>query len=229
MPDRRLHLVRAALCLGVALASAGATSAPALDPAFLKRLEAVDAKTAAIRDLSASFEQKKFSPLLKRPLTSVGTIHAVGDAMLWKTDKPAPTRLRIDGRSLQLLDLTQKTLENYPLQGKLASMAASPLPRLATLREKFDLAVDPDAKAGELAVRLTPRDPELAKYVDYVRVQLNEALGVVERFELVDPDGERTEITFTQPKLNSGLTAKDLELDPPAGTKTMRPMDAGTP
>lgn len=225
LPVRRRR-VREGLCLfTISLLSLGATTSTSLDADTLKRLEACDAKVAAIKDLTASFEQKKFSPLLRKPLTSTGTIYALGDAMLWKTDKPSPTQLRIDGKSMQLLDLTQKTLEIYPLQGKLASMAASPLPRLATLREKFDLAADPDAKPGKLSVVLTPRDPELAKFVERVRVTLNEAVGVVETFELTDPDGERTEITFTNPKPNTGLSDKDLALTPPPGTKTSRPLD----
>ncbi|MDB5325966.1 MAG: hypothetical protein JWM57_1535 [Phycisphaerales bacterium] len=203
----------------------GSLHAAELDAALLKRLEAVDAKVAAVKDLAAKFEQKKFSPLLKKPITSTGTIRALGDAMLWLTESPEPTQLRIDGQTLQLLYVNQKSLEVYPLKGKMASMAASPLPRLATLKEKFDLAADPDAKAGELALVLTPKDPELKPFIDRVRVRLNEAVGVVERFELTDPDGERTEITFSDPKLNTGLAAKDLDLTPPAGTKTMRPLD----
>lgn len=147
--------------------------------------------------------------------------------MLWLTASPEPTQLRIDGKSLQLLYVNQKTLEVYPLKGKMASMAASPLPRLATLKDKFDLAADADAEnlPGTLSLVLTPKDPELKPFIDRVRVRLNESIGVVERFELTDPDGERTEITFTDPKLNTGLAARDLDLTPPAGTKTMRPLD----
>ena len=211
--------------LAAVFALTGSLHAADIDAALLKRLEAVDAKVAAVKDLSAEFEQKKFSPLLKRPITSTGTIRALGDAMLWLTASPEPTQLRIDGKSLQLLYVNQKSLEVYPLKGKMASMAASPLPRLATLKDKFDLAADPDAKAGELAIVLTPKDPELKPFIDRIRVRLNEAVGVVEHFDLTDPDGERTEITFTDPKLNTGLTAKDLDLTPPAGTKTMRPLD----
>lgn len=211
----------------------GVARAEPIDADLLKRLEAIDAKVAAIQDLSATFEQKKFSALLKKPMVSRGTVRALGDAMLWTTVTPEPTQLRIDATSLRLLSVNAKTLEIYPLKGKLASLAANPLPRLATLREKFDIATDPDAKAaekpGELALLLTPRDPELKPHVERVRVRLNEKIGVIERFELTDPDGERTEITFTDPKPNSGLTPKDLDLTPPPGTKTSRPRDAATP
>ena len=222
---------RFAVACVVALTSHACSIARAapLDDATLNRLDACDAKVAAIKDLTATFEQKKFSPLLKKPLVSRGTIRAKGDAMLWLSDTPEPTRLRIDGTSLQLLYVNQKTLEVYPLKGKMASMAASPLPRLATLREKFDLSADPHAKPGTLAVLLTPKDAELKQFVDTVRVTLDEAAGVVRIFELTDPDGERTEITFTDPKPNTGLTEKDLALDVPPGTKTTRPLDTAAP
>jgi hypothetical protein len=141
--------------------------------------------------------------------------------MLWDTVAPEPTRLRIDGRSLQLLYVREKVLEIYPLGGKLAALAASPLPRLATLREKFDLAPDPDGDAGGLSLVLTPRDAELRQYVGRVRVTLDENTGVVRRFELTDPDGERTEIAFDAPTLNAGAATN---LAVPDGTKTVRPL-----
>ena len=218
-----------AAVLALALHYCTVARAAPLDDATIKRLEAADAKGAAIKDLTAAFEQKKFSPLLKKPLVSRGTIRAAGEAMLWLTESPEPTRLRIDGRSIQLLYVNQKSLEVYPLKGKLASMATSPLPRLATLREKFDLAADPAAKPGTLSVLLTPKDAELKPFIERVRVTLNEAVGVVETFELTDPDGERTEITFSDPKPNTGLTAKDLDLAVPPGTKTTHPLDAAAP
>ena len=223
---RVFHVERRAGPLTLALlacVAADAATAPALDPALLKRLEAVDAKAADIHSMSADFEQKKFTPLLKHPLVSRGTVTAAGDAMLWDTTAPEPTKLRIDGHSLRLLYLQQKVLEEYPLQGKMATLAAGPLPRLATLREKFDVAPDPQAAPGTLSLLLIPRDAELKQYVDTVRVTLDEQAGVVKRFELTDPDGERTEITFTAPKLNADAP-NATDLDVPAGTKTVRPL-----
>ena len=209
------------------------THAAPLDDATLKRLDACDAKVATIKDLTATFEQKKFSPLLKKPLVSRGTLRVRGDTMLWLTETPELMTMRIDAESLQLLYRNQKSLEVYPIKGKMASMAASPLPRLATLREKFDLSVDPDVKADArpavLAVLLTPKDADLKPFVDKVRVTLDEATGVVRTFELTDPDGERTEITFADPKPNTGLIEADVALDVPPGTKTTRPLDTAAP
>src|SRR5438128_558721 len=71
-------------------------------PALWARMLQTDAKAAAIQDLTADFEQKKFTPLLKKPMTSTGTVWAKQSAMLWETRQPEPTVMRVDEREVSI-------------------------------------------------------------------------------------------------------------------------------
>ena len=207
-------------------ARAADTTQPAIDPALLKDLQDIDAKVASVKDLTADFEQKKFSPLLKKPLVSKGTIFAKGSAMLWDTKTPEPTRMRIDGTSLQIYDIDQKKIEQYPLKGKLAAMAANPLPRLAILMEQFDITKGPDATDTSIHLVLTPKQDELKQYVKTVRVTIYALTGLASEFEITDPDGERTEIHFYHEKTNTALADSAMALNAPPGTETVQPLGA---
>ena len=115
------------------------------------RLEAVDAKAARLRHLTAHFEQAKASPLLRAPLVSTGTLRATPAVMLWLTEAPSPTRMRIDGQSLALFYVDEKVLEIYPIDAKLAALAANPLPRLKPLREQFEISLATDEETDRSA------------------------------------------------------------------------------
>jgi outer membrane lipoprotein-sorting protein len=186
-------------------------------------LEAIDRKAADITDLTAAFEQEKHSPLLKKPLVSKGSVRARGSAMHWTTDSPRRTVMRVDAKSLQILYVDDKVLEVYPVEGKLAQLAASPLPRLSLLREQFTIEKIDEAD-DSLTLTLTPRDEKLKAHVDVVVVTIDRASAVIRSFNLTDPDGERTVIRFFDHKTNAGLDDASLELKPPEGTKIVHPL-----
>jgi outer membrane lipoprotein-sorting protein len=187
------------------------------------RLEAIDKTAAAIADLTATFEQEKHSPLLKKPLVSKGTVLAKGSAMLWTTDSPRKTVMRVDAKSLQILYVDDKVLEVYPVDGKLGQLAASPLPRLALLKEQFTIEKIDEADDA-LTLTLKPADDKLKEHVDQVVVTIDKTAAVIRSFELTDPDGERTVIRFSGHRVNTGIEDASLELKPPAGTKIVHPL-----
>src|SRR5438067_2441003 len=118
--------------------SAPAATAPAVaNPALAARLADIDARAGKIKDFTARFEQKKFTTLLKKPLVSSGTIRVVGPVVRWDTDKPDPAVLYSDGREFRMYYPRQKSLEVYPIDRRMADLAASPLPRLTSLRDHF--------------------------------------------------------------------------------------------
>jgi outer membrane lipoprotein-sorting protein len=230
-------LLVASLLVG-AFAKAQTTSQPASPPAtqsseaFDQQLSIIDQRAGKIQDLVADFVQEKRSPLLRKPLISRGTVKAKGAAALWETTEPEPTVMTIDPQQLRLYYPKQKTLEEYPMRGQLGMMAASPLPRLEAIRQNFNLAPDdgtglpPVEDAVRLVpVRLTPKDPQLAKYVDHVRVLLDPQRGLVLMFEMVDPDGEQTVIRFSNIRTDTGISDDAMKLNPAPGTKVVRPME----
>ncbi len=49
--------------------------------------------------------------------------------------------------------------------------------------------------------------------------------GYILAFELVDSDGEKTVIRFSNVKVNTGIAEGALKLELPAGVKTVRPLE----
>jgi outer membrane lipoprotein-sorting protein len=204
------------------------TPAQTTQPELWKRLQELDAQTATIKDLTADFEQQKFTPLLKKPMVSTGTIKVRGSAMRWDTLKPSPTVMRVDEKSVQLYYPQQKTMEVFPVEGQLGSLAASPLPRLEVLKQYFSFHSFETKRAGlpenATLVRLEPINPEIAQHVKEVNVILD-GRGLVWEFEMTDADGERTVINFRNLRTDTGLSEADADLKPPAGTKIVKPLD----
>jgi len=209
------------------------TSRPAnLDPALWQRMLEIDQRAAAITDLTADFEQQKFTAMLKKPLVSSGQVFVRGSSMLWDTRKPEHNVLQITEREARIYYPAQKTIEVYAVQQKLGQLAASPLPRLAVLQEHFNFEPLALSEMGEkdqasfLALTMTPTQAELREHVEQVRVLLDCRQGFIVRLEMRDPDGDRTLIVFSHVKKNVGLRDEQLSIDAPADVKITRPLAA---
>jgi outer membrane lipoprotein-sorting protein len=140
--------------------------------------------------------------------------------------------MRIDDKQLQLFYPRQKVLEVYPTDQKMASLAASPFPRLDVLKKHFSFErlpvkdVDPSAKEGEtLALRMQPLEPELRKHIDEVRVLLQVSTGFVLRATTIDSDGDRVVLSFSNIRINGGIPDRELELVVPRGVKVTHPLE----
>ncbi len=221
--------------LSVAASIAWSQPAPApttLDSAFDQQLDAIDRRAGAVQDLTAEFVQEKRSPLLRKPLVSRGSVKAKGGLAIWETTEPQRTMMTFDPKQLRVYYPKQKTLEEYPIQGQLGMMAASPLPRLAAIRKSFNLLPDNgdglEPSTGTitgLSLRLEPIDDGVRQFVDHVRVLLDPEHGFMLAFELTDPDGEETVIRFSKMRANTGLTDDALKIQTPAGVKVVRPLE----
>jgi outer membrane lipoprotein-sorting protein len=198
-----------------------------VDEKLWGQLVEIDARGAKVEDLTAKFEQRKFTPLLKKPLVSSGTLTVKGAAMLWRTEKPEPTIMRIDAKEAQLYYPKQKVVEVYPIGQKLGALAASPLPRLGVLKEHFKIEQVPmkEDVAGQMLLKLTPTNAELRQHVEQVVVLLDVNSGLMLRAETTDADGDRTVLTFTESRVNGGVREEDVRLQIPSGVKVVRPLE----
>jgi len=225
----------AALVLIVAQPDKPSPVAPSGGPTVLERLERVDAKMAAVRDIRADFEQRKKTAMLKKPLVSKGRLLSKGETVLWDTREPRRMSLLVTASEVRMFYPDDKLVEIYPLDARFKGAAGGPLPRLGTLRERFELA-ELDVKEfdvtgptdGLLGLRLTPKSDELRRHIASVRVLIDERVPCATRVVITDPDGEQTEIRFSSVKINTGVADAELKLDLPEGVKVSRPIpDAG--
>ncbi len=217
-------------------ASKPAPMTTAEDPVLISRLEVIDKKAAAAADLSADFEQKKFTPMLKQPMVSSGTLQVKGAAARWETLKPEPSIMRIDDRELRIYYPNQKVIEVYPIGDEVRRLTASPLPRLASIRAEFFIAqinpheLDPEASTQTaVGLELKPRGDKLKEHVSSVRVLLDSTSGCATRVEVIDPDGDRTVLAFSRIKMNTGIRDSDLELKTLNGVKVVKPLGGPSP
>lgn len=190
----------------------------------------IDARAARIQTLAADFEQRKYTALLRKPLISAGTVRVKGSAMRWDTRTPEKNVLLVTDKQVEIYYPAQATVEVYPLDQRFADLAASPLPRLAALKQRFAFVqinpaeLDKNADPQKyFALELTPLQDELRQHVRRVRVLLDIAGGYIVLAELTDADGDRTLIRFFNLKLN--VEVGDLELKTPPGTKFERPLE----
>ena len=216
------------------------TSRPAnLDAATWERMLEIDGRAGKVSDLSADFEQKKFTAMLKKPLASRGRVFVRGSAMLWETREPEASSLQITDREVRIFYPAEKTVEVYSIEQKMGQLAASPLPRLAVLTEHFTIEPMAQSEIAEtaeektaaddphrFAARLTPTDPAMREHVDQVRVLLDVDQGLILRLEMRDPDGDRTVISFSKPVINAGLNESDVQAKLPPDVTVTRPLAA---
>jgi outer membrane lipoprotein carrier protein len=219
-------LALSALARGAPAGAGDAKPAPP-DAALAAQLDDIDRRAGRAKDLSGRFTQEKHTALLKKPLVSSGRIRMKGAVVRWDTESPEPTVLYSDGREIRMYYPKQATVEVYPIDRRLGDLAASPLPRLDILRRHFRIERAADAPRDDRTVelKLTPTDESLAQHVDEVRVTLDVPAAAVTRVEMLDADGDRTVIRFTDLRTNTGIRDGELDLSVPAGTKVSRPLE----
>lgn len=219
---------------GVAPSSAEAAAQDVAYHAWQKRLESIDSVVASVVDLRADFEQRRRTPLLKKPLVSKGVVLTKGEWVRWDTASPRASSLVIGGGEIRMYYPADKLVEVYAVGDGFADLAGAPLPRLRKLKERFDLSPlrssqmgADDANADLVAVRLSPRSAELRKHVASVSVLLDAVRGVATKVVMVDPDGEVTEIVFTNVRTNSGVKDEELVLKLADDVRVSRPLPSG--
>jgi outer membrane lipoprotein-sorting protein len=198
------------------------------------QLKDIDARAAKVKDFTADFRQEKFTSLLKRPLISTGVVRVSGPVIRWDTKEPRPAVLYSDGSEIRMFYPGQKLLEVYKIDQRLGDLASSPLPRLAKLREHFAFArydgkgFHPPKDREVLPLKLTPKDDALKQHVAEVHVLLDVQSAHILELEVLDADGaegDRTHVTFSSFKLDTGLKPEELKLSVPAGTTVSHPLD----
>lgn len=209
-----------------------ATPASAQANSFETKLQGLDAKMAKVVDLRASFEQRKKTALLKKPIVSSGTLSCKGESVLWRTTKPRESQLLVTPDKVTVHYPADRLAEVYPVGARFRDAAGGPLPRLPKLREKFEMremtgdemkALGVDGAPDRLCVVMTPKSEDLKKYVAMVRVVIDTKVPCADRVVVSDPEGDETEIRFSSVTINVGMKDTELELALPEGTKVSTP------
>jgi len=205
---------------------------PSIANDLQSRLSKLDAIARDIRDVSADFQEKIYTAMLKKPLASQGTVFVKGKRTHWKTIKPTAVSLLTGDDHIAIYYPTRKTVEMYEMDQRLRSLAISPLPRLAMLRRNFTIEADKrstkSSPPGTLLLRLIPKNKAVSEFVEELFVQVDERIGLSSQVEMIDADGDRTIITFTNIRTNVGITDEQVELRLPKDVTTVYPLQGRT-
>jgi hypothetical protein len=207
------------------------------------KLAAIEERGERVEDLTARFEQHKHTALLREPMVSSGTVRVRAGRVLWETKSPRPSMMGIEEKRAIVLYPKQKAAEIYPLRGEMQLLGASPLPRIAKLREAFELTeadasdlmeppgesegARPKIPEGALGLALKPKPGPMRDYIERVRALVDPSVPALIALEIIDVDGDRTVIRFSEVQVNQGLDEADVTLKLGADVEVSYP--AGRP
>jgi outer membrane lipoprotein-sorting protein len=148
---------------------------------------------AAAPKSEVSYVEKKYSALLKEPVTSSGTLsYAPPDTVEKSMLEPRKERFRISGDVLMLQRKGKEQKLALSSQPALSAFAASLrgvlAGDLALLRQHYRIALTGDESAWQL--ELVPHDDEAARYVE--RIVVSGKAGRVAQIEIREPTGDRS-------------------------------------
>lgn len=157
---------------------------------------------ARVNELQARFTQTQYRAILKQPLVSEGTVRFERGAsrLAWDVTSPARSTFTMDGAKAKMdypdlkmsetIDLSQVPDASRLATSMLVWMRADP----AAVERDFD------AVYGDGFATLRPRDEKLRALIAELRIHFEEREGPVRvrGVDLVEPDGDRVEISFRQ-------------------------------
>ena len=220
---RLLCLALAALNLLAAPLRAAEPLTPPERTALLARLQALHEKSPCF---AAAFSEQRTSRLLKKPLTSTGTIaFQIPNKFRRELSGSNPSLTVSNGRELWIYYPNFKEAEQYTLGKRaifddaLAALTAGL--NFARVEEFYQLEITPE-EGGGYRVLLTPHRSNLKRIVAQLVVILDKALDV-SRTELTLPKGDQVVTTYTAARRDP-IPASTFEFVPPPGANVSRPL-----
>ena len=206
-------------------------SAQVLDPETKALLQDLDRQGDSVRDLSARYEERKLTAILKAPMVTTGRVRIVGARARWDADAPHSTVTLVDPNEVRIYYPERSTVEVYPISAQLQFPTVSPLPRWKELSRHFRMESRSATKeeseldaSSHLFLSLIPLQSPLRDHVATINVAIERSTGLLHRAEITDPDGDRTVMRFSNVQTNTGTKLTDLDLALPDGTVVTWPL-----
>ena len=170
--------------------------------------------TKGLKGLDGTFTQQVFDANGKKKESSTGRVAMSAPRHFrWEYAKPFEQLIVADGKSVWVYDkdLAQVTKRAQGMEEQSSPLAALIDP--TRLDHEF-IVKELGANEGLEWIELRPRDPENASF-ESARLGFNDA-GLA-RMRIVDPLGQRTELTFASWKRNPSFAKGTFSFAPPKG------------
>ena len=183
------NVASAAVALCAAIALGAAASPEAIDAQGLMKM------LAGVESATASYVETRYSPLLKSPLVSRGTLsYRRPDRLEEHVESPRDERFVLQGEQLTVEDaaghksVTVAAGSAGAIAALIEGIRATRSGDLAALERDFDVTVSGAPESWQL--RLLPRTPALAKYVRGITISGSRAR--IQTIEVLEASGDRT-------------------------------------
>ena len=170
--------------------------------------------TKGLKGLDGTFTQQVFDANGKKKESSSGRVAMSAPRHFrWEYAKPFEQVIVADGKTIWVYD---PDLKQVTKRAQDAEQRSSPLAALIdpTRLDREFVVKELAAAEGLDWIELRPRDPENASF-ESARLGFGDA-GLA-RMRVVDPLGQRTELTFAKWKRNPGFPASTFRFAPPKG------------
>lgn len=193
----------------------------------------IDEKQRKIQTLTAQFTQRKETALMKEPLVSSGTVRFKRPTQIYlRYEKPQSMEIAINGKSMRIYQTGKTYLEEYALgPGKRVSRFMEPFisvfqKPLAELEERYSVTYG-GMEGGRLhRILLQPKEEKIQRILLRVELWADQESGAIERFTMMETNGDRLLLEFKNLKLNAPLADPDLTIQVPPSVKAK---EAGGP
>jgi outer membrane lipoprotein-sorting protein len=186
-------------------------------------VERLQAESRRRTSMQADFVQIKRSALLKAPLESSGVFtYRAPDSARWEYESPEPVSLVIEGGEMVTWFHGLERAERVAV-GRLSSKVLEYLSAsssIGTLLEYFTVYLHtPADPTAPYLLDLVPRYKRLEKRIKQLEIWIDPENYVPVRIRYTEPDGDITEYTFENVRLNDEIPDEIFELDLPANVE----------
>ena len=186
-------------------------------------LDQLQVKAKALKSLKASFEQRKYSRLLVRPLESEGEFFwQPPDRFRWQVVRPAPLTLVVREDKILLLypDLKKATLyrgqSGVALLDRIIGATADP----QTFQRQYAIEVKSVGQGQGsrwIQMNLEPKSAKYARYFKRLEVKIDPKTWLPNEIAILEGTDDWTLIYLSNLRENSSFTDGLFSVEPPEG------------
>src|SRR6516165_8128265 len=199
-------------------AAPASTAPPPMTPEVRSLVERMQAFYEKTTDFTADFRQDYAYKTFGRTVTSTGTVAFQKPAkMRWEYLTPSKRTFVLSGDRIYALDPEAQTLTKAALPTSQLSASVTFLWGKGKLSDEFDISRTECKECLGTLLTLVPKKPDLR--FREVQLDIDPKTAQVRRSIVIDPDGSRNTITFSNLKTNVSLPKETFQLTPPPGTQ----------
>jgi outer membrane lipoprotein-sorting protein len=217
----KLKIAMAAVCaVSISFSASAASKTPSVTlESVIKKVQEQQKKT---NTLQAEFKQEKELALLSKPEVSAGTfVFSKPNNVLWAYSAPKRVQMLITGGTLTTYYPELNKAERVDVKRFedriFKYMGASGA--IDELAKYFDFTFTDNAANPSWMLDLAPKSRVVAKRVKHIKIWIDKASYLTNRFEYTEGDGDITRYEFTNIKVNQPVESGRFTLSMPASVR----------